>query len=399
MTDKTEPGTDNTETGVLTGGMRPTGSESSVANPVLPNYSGANVRGVVPALVGPQSWKSDLPNWMPEAVRHAHQAVLLVLDGLGWDQLQERPLLAPVLSAFQGRSITTVAPTTTATALSSIATGLTPGEHGIVGYRMVLGGEVVNTLRWTVDGADRSRSQPPAEVQRFPAFLGEAIPVVTPSELIGTAFSAAHLRGSRPIGWRAPSSLPIEVARLLEAGERFVYAYYGGIDKIAHERGFGDFYDAELRTADRLVADVLELLPPGAVLLVTADHGQVEVGERIIHPSADLLSHVALQSGEGRFRWFHARRGANDDLLAAAVAEFASTAWIYTRDEVIESGMFGPTVPPQVAARLGDVAVLARDDVSYHDPADTGPFPLMCRHGSLTSAEVNVPLLAAMPRP
>ncbi len=75
------------------------------------------------------------------------------------------------------------------------------------------------------------------------------------------------------------------------------------------------------------------------------------------------------------------------------------TAWVYTRDEVIASGMFGPTVPPPVAARLGDVAVLARDNVSYHDPDDTGPFALMCRHGSLTSAEVNVPLLAALPRP
>jgi hypothetical protein len=399
MTNNAEIGTDNTQTGIAAGRAHPIGRKSDGAGPVLPNYAGANVRGVVPALVGPQSWKSGLPNWMPEAVRHAHQAVLLVLDGLGWDQLQDRPLVAPVLSALEGRTITTVAPTTTATALSSISTGLTPGEHGIIGYRMVLGGEVVNTLRWTVDGSDRSRSQPPAEVQRFPAFLGEEIPVVTPSELIGTAFSAAHLRGSRPIGWRASSSLPVEVARLFGAGERFVYAYYGGIDKIAHERGFGDFYDAELRTADRLVSDVLEILPPGAVLLVTADHGQVEVDERIIHPSADLLSHITLQSGEGRFRWFHARRGANGDLLAAAVAEFGSTGWVYTRDEVIDSGMFGPTVPPQVAARLGDVAVLARDDVSYHDPADTGPFALMCRHGSLTSAEVNVPLLAAMPRP
>ncbi|HUF99807.1 MAG TPA: alkaline phosphatase family protein [Ilumatobacter sp.] len=366
---------------------------------VLPDYAGANVRGIVPALVGPRSWASGLPSWMPEAVSHARQAVLLVLDGLGWDQLLERPRVAPTLSSMTGRSITTVAPTTTATALSSIATGLTPGEHGLIGYRMVLGGEVMNVLRWAVDGADRRRSQPPADVQRFPAFLGEEIPVVTPSELIGSAFSAAHLRGSRPVGWRASSSLPVEVNLLLNAGERFVYAYYGGIDKIAHERGFGDFYDAELRTADRLVSDLLDLLPPGVVLLITADHGQVEVGERIIHPSAELLSHVSLQSGEGRFRWLHARRGAQADLLAAATAEFADTGWVYTRDEVIDSGMFGPQVPPPVAARLGDVAVLARDHVSYHDPDDTGPFALMCRHGSLTSAEMNVPLLAAMPQP
>ncbi len=231
--------TDITETATGLGGTGDDAVASSVAEPVLPDYAGANVRGIVPALVGPRSWSSGLPAWMPEAVGHARQAVLLVLDGLGWDQLQERPEVAPVISSLDGRSITTVAPTTTATALSSIATGLTPGEHGLVGYRMVLGGEVMNVLRWTVAGADRSRSQPPAEVQSFAAFLGEDAPVVTPSELIGTAFSAAHLRGSRPVGFRATSSLHVEVAGLLNAGERFVYAYYGGVDKIAHERGFG----------------------------------------------------------------------------------------------------------------------------------------------------------------
>lgn len=392
MTDMTESPIDNIKATFDT-------ASKAVSEPVFPDYAGANVRGVVPALCGPRSWASGLPNWMPESVRHARQAVLLVLDGLGWDQLGERAHVAPALSSMKGRCITTVAPTTTATALSSIATGLTPGEHGLIGYRMVLGGEVMNVLRWTVDGADRRRSQPPSDVQRFPAFLGEEVPIVTPAELIGTAFSAAHLRGGRPVGWRAASSIPVEVSRLLADGERFVYAYYGGVDKIAHERGFGSFYDAELRTADRLVSDLLEILPAGTVLLVTADHGQVEVGPRIIHPSAGLLTHVALQSGEGRFRWLHAKRGANADLFDAATSEFGDTGWVYTRDQVIESGMFGPHVPPPVAARLGDVAVLARDDVSYHDPTDTGPFALMCRHGSLTSAEMNVPLLAAMPRP
>ena len=94
--------------------------------------------------------------------------------------------------------------------------------------------------------------------------------------------------------------MAIEVRNELESGQRFVYAYYGGIDKIAHERGFGDFYDAELRVADRLVGDLLEVLPSGAVLLVTADHGQVEVGNNIITPSAELLSHGVAPVRRGK---------------------------------------------------------------------------------------------------
>lgn len=369
------------------GGARPMTPE-----PVVPDYAGANVRGIVPALLGPRDW-SSLPDWMPAGLAECSQVVVLVLDGLGWDQLTDRAAVAPVLAGLDSRPITTVAPTTTATALSSIATGLTPGEHGLIGYRMLLGGEVVNVLRWTHDGSDRSRSQPPADVQRFPAFLGQPVPVVSPVELTHTPFSAAHLGGSRKVPVRAASSLPVEIGRELRSGERFVYAYYGLVDKIAHERGFGEFYDAELRTADRLVADVLEQLPRGAALLVTADHGQVEVGDRIVHPSPELVSLLTLQSGEGRFRWFHARRGAADEVLAAARDEFGGFAWVHTRDELIDAGWFGPAVPPQVAARLGDVAVAPYTEVSLYDPDDSGPFELVCRHGSLTSAEVRVPLL------
>jgi hypothetical protein len=364
--------------------------------PILPDYGGANVRGIVPALLGPNSWAGSLPEWMPAVVAESRQVVLLVLDGLGWDQMQSHTALLPTLTGLAGTRITTVAPTTTSTALSSIATGLTPGEHGLIGYRMVLGGEVLNVLRWAVNGDDRRRAYPPADVQRFPAFLGHPVPVVSPSELGGSAFSEAHLRGSSPVGWRAVSSMPVDIRRLLLDGERFVYAYYGGIDKIAHERGFGDYYEAELRAADRLVGDILEALPDGCSLVITADHGQVEVGDRIVVPSVDLLSLCTGQSGEGRFRWLHARRGAAQELTSAATDEFGGTGWVVERDRMIADGWFGPTVPPAVAQRLGDVAVVACEPVSYHDPADTGPFELICRHGSLTSAEVYVPLLAGM---
>ena len=112
-------------------------------------------------------------------------------------------------------TLTTVAPTTTATALSSIATGLTPGEHGLIGYRMYVQGEVINVLRWVAAGGDRRRSLPPREVQPFAAFLGADVPVISPAELEHTAFTEAHLRGSRPVGYRAASAIAVEIGRQL----------------------------------------------------------------------------------------------------------------------------------------------------------------------------------------
>ncbi|RLE23893.1 MAG: PglZ domain-containing protein [Actinobacteria bacterium] len=356
---------------------------------------GPNVRGIVPTLLGPTSWKSGMPAWMPDPVSESDQVVLLVLDGLGWDQLQDHLDLMPTLAAMSGGSIQTVAPTTTATALTSITTGLAPAEHGLIGYRMALGGEVMNVLRWSVGSQLVRRSHPPSDVQPFDPFLGQTVPVLSMAELQESAFSEAHLRGSRRVGWRAVSSIAVEARHQVEAGERLVYCYYPYIDKIAHERGFGPYYEAELRAADALVAEMLTALPQGTALLITADHGQVDVGDRIVYPSSELLAGVAMQSGEGRFRWLHGSPGAAGALAEAAREEFGGVAWVATKEQVLDEHWFGPTMTPAVKSRLGDVALAAFEPVSFYEAADSGPFELVCRHGSLTSAEVNVPLLGA----
>ena len=108
--------------------------------PLLPDYGGACVTNVVPALLEPAV---DEPAWLPPGVAEADQIVLLVLDGLGWNQLQARRALAPTLCSMAGGPITTVAPSTTATALTSLATGLTPGEHGVIGYRFDVAGALL----------------------------------------------------------------------------------------------------------------------------------------------------------------------------------------------------------------------------------------------------------------
>jgi hypothetical protein len=332
---------------------------------------------------------------MPSPVRDAAQVVILVLDGLGWEQFAEHRAEMPVLATFEGGPVTTVVPSTTATALTSITTGLTPGEHGLVGYRIEVGGDVLNVLRWSTPAGDARRKHEPKRLQPFTPFMGESVAVVTKADFDRTGFTEAHLRGQRMLGWRAVSSLAVTVGDLLRAGEPLIYTYYDGIDKVAHERGFGRFYDAELRTADSIVEQVRAELPDGAALLVTADHGQVDVGPNTRLLDDGVLKLTRQMSGEGRFRWLHAKPGADGDLYQAASSAHGDVAWVMTRQELIEGGWFGPVVSPPVAARLGDVALITKTPISFHDPADSGPFPLVCRHGSLTSAEMLVPLLAS----
>lgn len=330
---------------------------------------------------------------MPDLVAGAPRVVLLLLDGLGWNQFTTHRAHMPTLSKFTGGHITSVAPSTTATALTSLVTGLTPGEHGLIGYRIDMGDTVMNVLRWGDEEGDLRRRYPPSTIQSCPAFQGLRVPVLSKAELEGSGFTEAHLAGVKHKGWRSPSSIAVTIAEELARGETLVYAYYDGIDKIAHERGFGAYYEAELTHADRLVADIVAHLPSDTVLVVTADHGQVHVGDNTIIPDPSVTMHVGHQSGEGRFRWLHAKPGRQGALFDVA-RQYEDVAWVVTREKVLDEQWFGPRVSDTVARRMGDVALVAHAAVSFDEPLDGGAFDLVCRHGSLTADEMLVPLLA-----
>ncbi|MCU1462162.1 MAG: putative Type phosphodiesterase/nucleotide pyrophosphatase [Acidimicrobiales bacterium] len=333
-------------------------------------------------------------SWLPARVVEAPQVVLLCLDGLGFEQLKARPHLATTMAAMEGGPITSVAPSTTATALASLVTGSPPAVHGIVGYRVKVGpGEVLNVLRWrTQQGDARERIRPDSFVG-VPPFQGAPVPVVTRAEFADTGFTAAHLRGTRLVGWRMPSTLVSRVRSLLRSGERFVYAYYDGVDKVAHEFGLGEEYEAEVTAADQLVDSVAAALPPGAALVVTSDHGQVDVGDGVEPLTPGVIEFTTMLSGEGRFRWLHARPGMAGHLLDAAESTYGARAWVRSIDAAEAENWFGGALSDTARGRLGDVAVAVHEPIALLDPADTGEVHLRSRHGSLTSAEMLVPLL------
>jgi len=356
--------------------------------PVLPEYDGACISRVVPALLGERS-----ESWLPVTLRH-HPVVLLVLDGLGWRAFEEHRTQMPELDAFEGGPITTVAPSTTAAALTSLATGLAPSEHGLVGFRMRVDDGVLNVLSWQYSGTGRPPD--PFTVQRHVAFCRREVPVVTQSEFRNSAFTDAQLRGARFVGWSTPAVLVERCRRLIASGERLVQAYYPGVDKVAHEYGLrDDYYRAELRAADALVGALRDALPPDVVVLVTSDHGQVHVEPDRWIEVADLDPMIAMQAGDARFRYLYARPGAATELAAEARARFDTAAWVMTRAELIDRGWLGPPPVGSIGRRLGDVTLAARTDVAFVDPALPNERKLLSLHGSLTAEEMLVPLLAA----
>ena len=377
--------------------------ERPTPDPVVPDYGDACVTRLVPALLdgpeGPDGW----PDWLPVEVGEASRVLLLVLDGLGWQQLQARADRAPSITALSGGPITTVAPTTTAAALTSIATGVPPGEHGVVGYRIAVGGadvgahaEVLNALRWTTARGDARRAHDARAFQPCSLFGDQWPPVVTRRAFLESGFTAAHLSDTRLVGYDDRAGLVQSVVDAFAGGEAFVYAYWDDIDRTAHEFGLAGHYDEELTACDAMVAELLDRLPTDTAVVVTADHGQVHVDDRMLELPTSVSGLIDGQSGEARFRWLHARPGAASELAAAAGEAFGDMAWVRSVDQVVADGWFGPVVTGSARRRLGDVAVVPHEPVAIVDPAEHASIHLIGRHGSLTADEVLVPALCAV---
>ena len=197
-------------------------------------------------------------------------------------------------------------------------------------------------------------------------FGSQRPPVVTRAQFADSGFTAAHLSDTRLFGY-ADRTRPGEPgARRLRTGEPFVYAYWDDIDRTAHEFGLAERYNDELAACDAMVAELLHRLPAGTAVVVTADHGQVHVGERrILDLPAEVTGLVDGQSGEARFRWLHSRPGARLGSGWPPPTRRSTTwAWVRSVDEVVSAGWLGDRVVRSARGRLGDVAVVARDPVA-----------------------------------
>ena len=220
----------------------------------------------------------------------------------------------PTLAAMTGGPITTVAPTTTATALSSIATGLTPAEHGLLGYRMLLGGEVLNVLRWTSAGGDRRRAYPPRDVQPFAAFLGHDVPVISPAELQtlgvhrGPPARLAPGRLAGRVGDRRrgrPPAAPPASASSTPTTAASTRRPTSAASASSTTPSCAPPTASSATSSTRCRRAPCSSSPPTTARSTSATTSST--------PTPTSWRLVAQQSGEGRFRWWHARHGAADD--------------------------------------------------------------------------------------
>jgi Type I phosphodiesterase / nucleotide pyrophosphatase len=359
---------------------------------IKPDYSGANITNVVPALLGTRPVE-----WLPPAVEGARSVVLLVLDGLGWEARSAHASRLPELTGLDGGPITSVVPSTTPAALTSLTTGLPPSRHGITGFRIRVDHTVLNAIRWQQENGKRPPA--PEGMQRHDVFSGRPVPVVTKAEFRTSGFTGVHLRGADFYGWETTSVLVEHVRARVADGARFVYAYYPGVDEVAHAHGLvAPFYERELEAADRLVGAVRDALPDDVAVVVTADHGQVHLDDGSWLGLGALDRMVATYAGDARFRYLHARDGAAGELVTAATELVADDGWVFSREQLLDEGWMGDGASKPARQRIGDVVLAARGSAAFVDPTFVRETGLRSAHGSLTPRELEVPLLAARGR-
>ncbi|MFT3799098.1 alkaline phosphatase family protein [Microbacterium sp.] len=369
--------------------------------------SARSLTGVVPQLIGSLS---GTPGWFAPA----RSAIVVLVDGLGRLNLSARAGHARFLTSRMTKkdAARTVFPATTATALTSLLTGADAGTHGIVGYRTRVPGtmQTPNQLKdWQpggpLDPLTWQRAQPLLERE---AAAGRPVFVVSKASYAGTGFTRAIQRGARFVpAATAPERLEAAAALAADHPGALVYAYLPELDTIGHARGWeSGAWLAGLEAVDAGIRRLHEQLDDGTGVVVTADHGMVDVprhGHVLLRGGDALLEAVELVAGEPRMLHLYAADGAAEAVAARWRAAESARAWVMIRAEAIGAGLFGARVAPDVAPRIGDVLIAARGAVAYYDDrlADKKAQGMIGQHGSLTDQERIVPLirLGAFARP
>lgn len=324
------------------------------------------------------------------------KAVVLVVDGLGHAQLAAHAGHARALAARLAHdpAIGAGFPTTTVAALATLTTGQPAGRHGLVGYRVYdpANDRVVNQLSgW--EGLD------PASWQRMPTlFETSGIPstAIAHPRYRDSEFTRAVLRGADFAGAASAEERLTQLdAALAAPGPGLAYYYVPELDMAGHAKGVASSeWVAALEALDAETARAVALLGPRHGLVLTADHGMVDVPDHAHRiASGALLDGVRHVAGEPRCLQLHLDPGADADAVAELWrASEGRRAWVATRAEALAAGWFG-AVDPEVLPRIGEVLVAARGEHAYYVDADDRARGMIGQHGSLTPAETAVPLL------
>ena len=330
-----------------------------------------------------------------------NREVLILIDGMGQDAVDKYSDQFPIFDEFkQVEKLYTNFPSTTATSLSTLGTGVLPGVHGMLGYTVRVprsDNRLLNALKW-------DERVDPVMWQKVPTLFERAVSAgvsvthVAAKRYEGSGFTQAALRGAKYVGANGVDEMATAVSAALKPQPSFVYTYLNTLDSAGHSDGVGsDKWLTALQQVSEFITKVKQLAPAGTRIWVTSDHGMVNSTEQIIlGQDNNLLENVTLIGGEPRARHIYIKEGAASETIIQWQEFFGNKARILSKDNAIKDGLFGPVVTEDSHDRLGDLIAIANNDLILVDPARVREETSMVgHHGGVTDIEVEIPLLLA----
>lgn len=354
---------------------------------LVPRYGTRSLAEVLPSVaraLGDTAFENEL------AIPQARQVVLLVVDGLGWEQLEPHAGDLPNLgqAVLAQEPVDAAFPTTTPAGIATLTLGMPPGAHGFVGATFLLPDfdAVLSPLHWDVDPFPTAVQPEPTVFHRM---RGISVHRHGPAAFANSGMTRCLLGGAEARDHEAFASNLIEPRTA-----HLDYVYLPTLDKLGHVHGAGTpKWLRYLHEIDDLVGELRSRVGPHGIIVVTSDHGMVTIPDdrRIDVDEAPFGSGVDILAGEPRMR--HIYSSDATEVQARWATALGDRATVWTRDEAIASGVFGP-VDPSLAARIGDVVAVANDDwIMSSRTVDPRASGLRGLHGGLTSAELLVPAL------
>jgi hypothetical protein len=330
-----------------------------------------------------------------------NREVLILIDGMGQDAINKYGDQFPIFDELkQVKKLYTNFPSTTATSLSTLGTGVLPGVHGMLGYTVRVprsDNRLLNALKWDERVDPLMWQKVPTLFERA-VLAGVSVTHVAAKRYEGSGFTQAALRGAKYVGANGVDEMATAVSAALKPQPSFVYTYLNTLDSAGHSDGVGsDKWLTALQQVSEFITKVKQLAPAGTRIWVTSDHGMVNSTEQVIlGQDNNLLENVTLIGGEPRARHIYIKEGAASETIAQWQEFFGNKAKVLSKESAIKDGLFGPVVTEDSHDRLGDLIAIANNDLILVDPARVREESSMVgHHGGVTDIEVEIPLLLA----
>ncbi len=331
----------------------------------------------------------------------SRRTCLLLIDGMGSALLERYSAQFPLfLQAKSASELVSHFPSTTVTNLTSLGTGELPGVHGMLGYTVRVPnsgtpGRLLNPLKWDERIDPLLWQSVPTLFERAMEH-GITVTNIAEKRYEGSAFTRAALRGALYVGANRRNEMVNAAAVALAEPNSFAYLYINALDHAGHNDGVGsEKWLLALAEVAELIAALQERLPKNTDLYVTADHGMVNVGEKIvIGVDNPLMENITLVGGEPRARHMYV----SDLLLEKTILQWreflGERATIYSKTEIIESHLFGNQISTESHDRMGDFVAIANGEMILIDPTRIPQESAMIgHHGGVTRDETAIPLL------